>query len=126
MKVSKSAVFLFELMIIILVFTMAAAICTRIFASAFNMSVESRELTMSSINAQTVAEYYKAGKGDVPSLYFDRSWRACGAADAYYTVALEEQDGGAAHGNMRDAYVNVYKQGGAESIYSLHVKEFVG
>ena len=55
MKTSKSAVFLFELMIIILVFVLAAAVCTQIFASAFTMSTESRELTMSSINAQTVA-----------------------------------------------------------------------
>jgi hypothetical protein len=123
MKTSKSAVFLFELMVIILVFTLAAAVCTQIFASAFNMSKESRELTMSSINAQTVAEHFKAGKTETSSLYFDRDWKATDAAGAYYTVALEEQDGAPL---MRDAWVNVYRTDGSEAIYSLHVKEFTG
>ena len=123
MKVSKSAVFLFELMIIILVFTMAAAICTQIFATSFNMSTESHELTMSSMNAQTIAEEFKAGKEGIQPLYFDREWAAAADSDAYYTVRLEEQPGGP---DMRDAYVNVYKSGGAEAIFTLHVKEYMG
>ena len=123
MKVSKSAVFLFELMIIILVFTLAAAICTQIFASAFNMSTESRELTMSSMNAQTIAEEFKAGKPDIEPLYFSRDWAATNESEAFYTVVLEKGDESA---SMRNAYVNVYKDGEAASIFSIHVKEFVG
>jgi len=123
MRTSKSAVFLFELMIIILVFALAAAICTQIFASAFNMSAESRELTMSSMNAQTVAEEFKAGKPVIETRYFDRDWAATNAAGAYYTVVLEEQN---ERPDMRDAFVSVYKYGKSESIYSLHVKEFIG
>jgi len=123
MKTSKSAVFLFELMIIILVFTLAAAICTQIFARAFNMSVESRELTMSSMTAQTVAEEFKAGKPVIESRYFDREWAVTDQAGAYYTVLLEEQSESS---DMRNAFVSVYKEGKTESIYSLHVKEFIG
>jgi len=123
MKISKSAVFLFELMIIILVFTLASAICTQIFASAFTMSKESRDLTMSSINAQTVAERFKAGSPDAQTLYFDRDWKATDAANAYFTVALEEQADSPA---MRDAWVNVYEEDAAEAIFSLRVKEFTG
>jgi len=123
MKTSKSAVFLFELMIIILVFTLAAAICTQIFANAFNVSTESHELTMSSINAQTIAEQFKAGKPDIEPLYFDRTWKATDAADAYYTVSLDDKSSSA---DMRDAMVSVYKKDVTDSIYSLHVKEFVG
>ena len=123
MKVSKSAVFLFELMIIILVFALAAAVCLQIFATAFTMSTESHELTMSSINAQTVAEQFKAGDSDLDDLYFDRDWAATDAANAQYTVALEEEAGAP---QMRDAFVNVYKKDSAEPIFSLHVKDFVG
>jgi hypothetical protein len=123
MRISKSAVFLFELMVIILVFTMAAAICSLIFADAFKMSTESHDLTMSSINAQAVAEHFKAGDEGAGPLYFDRDWKACGASGAYYTVALEEQEGAP---DMREAYVHVYKKDGEESIFTLHVKEFVG
>jgi hypothetical protein len=123
MKASKSAIFLFELMIIILVFTLAAAICTKIFASSFNMSTESRELTMSSMNAQTIAEEFKADKPDIEPLYFDRDWVATDESNAFYTVLLEEQGDS---DNMRNAYVNVHKDGKTEPIFSIHVKEFVG
>jgi len=137
MRTSKSAVFLFELMIIILVFSLAAAICTQIFASAYKMSTESRELTMSSINAQTIAEEFKAGEPDIEPLYFDKNWAASDQADAYYRVELDENDsitgvspptGGsvAVGSNIREAFVNVFKLGDDQAIYTLHVKEFVG
>ena len=123
MKTSKSAVFLFELMIIIFVFTLAAAVCTQIFAAAFNMSTESRELTMSSINAQTVAEHFKAGEQDAGILYFDRDWVATDEHAAYYIVQLDEQTD---EPRMRAACVNVFKGGNPDAIYTLNVKEFVG
>ena len=123
MKTSKPAVFLFELMVIIFVFTLAAAVCTQIFAAAFNMSFESRELTMSSINAQTVAERFKAGEPDIDPLYFDRNWAVTDKNGAFYTVELEEQSGPL---GMRDAYVTVYKDDNTSTIYTIHVKEFTG
>jgi hypothetical protein len=110
-------------MIIILVFTLAAAICTQIFARAFGMSTESHDLTMSSINAQTVAEQFKADQADVEPLYFDRDWVATDEANAYYIIQLNDQSDST---EMKDAYVNVYKAGGGEAFYSLHVKEYVG
>jgi len=123
MKTSKSAVFLFELMIIILVFVLAAAICTQIFAAAFKMSTESRELTMSSINAQTIAEQFKAGDSDIQPLYFDSGWETAGMTVAEYRVELDELSGTAP---MREAYVKVFKIGKDEAIYTLHVKRFAG
>ena len=123
MKTSKSAVFLFELMIIILVFVFAAAICTQLFVYSFLTSKESHELTMSSIYAQMVAERFKAGSPDSGSLYFDSDWNAVDAADAQYTVALEEQN---MADEMRAAYVNVYETGSDDVIYSLYVKRYTG
>jgi len=123
MKTSKSAVFLFELMIIILVFALAAAVCTQIFASAWSMSTESRELTMSSINAQTVAEQFKAGDDDIEPLYFDRNWAASDRTGAYYRVELNDISDSP---QMRSAYVNVFKTEQQDAIFTLHVKEFTG
>ena len=123
MKTSKSAVFLFELMIIILIFVLAAAICTQIFASAFKMSTESRELTMSSINAQTLAEQYKSGEVDIEPMYFDRNWGEIDKSAAYYRVELSERD---AMPKMLDADVNVYKTGQEDAIFTLRVKEYTG
>jgi flagellar basal body-associated protein FliL len=123
MKTSKSSVFLFELMVIILVFTLAAAICTQIFVGAFKMSGESRELTMSSINAQTVAERFKSGEDDIEPVYFAGNWAEEDRDGAYYRIEIDRQD---SNPKMRDAYVNVYKVGEEKLLYSIHVKEFAG
>jgi Tfp pilus assembly protein PilE len=124
MKTSKSAVFLFELMIIILIFTVAAAVCTRIFSNSYAMSVDSRALTMSSIHAQSVAEHFKASDGaDTETQHFDRDWvQIPDEANARYSILLE--DNGSVDA-MIDAYVNVYEKGKTTPIYTLHVKEFL-
>ena len=123
MRTSKSAVFLFELMIVILVFVLAAAICTQVFAVSYLTSKESRALTMSSIKAQMVAERFKADSPEAGTLYFDLNWDATDAENAEYTVALEEQSSTA---DMRSAFVNVYEAGNDEAIYTLQVKRYVG
>ena len=123
MRTSKSAVFLFELMIVILVFVLAAAICTQVFAVSYLTSKESRALTMSSIKAQMVAERFKADSPEAGTLYFDLNWDATDAENAEYTVALEEQSSTA---GMRSAFVNVYEAGNDEAIYTLQVKRYVG
>ena len=123
MRVSKSAIFLFELMIIILVFTLAAAVCTQIFARSYTMSQESRALTMGSINAQTMAEQFKSTGEDQENMYFDKDWVQTSEADAYFTVKLE--DNGSTE-EMKSADVNVYKTGEEEAVFSLKVKRFEG
>lgn len=143
MKTSKSAVFLFELMIVIFVFTFAAAICVQIFASSFRQSEASRALTMSVVNAQTVAERFKAdaSPGQAP-LWFDRNWNPVKSeADAYYTVKLVPQTADAAAGNagaasgaagaasiagLKSAQVQVLQKGSSEPLYTLDVKRYVG
>ena len=123
MKVSKSAIFLFELMIIILVFTLAAAICTQIFARSYTMSQESRALTMGSINAQTMAEQFKSTGEEQENMYFDKDWVQTTEANAYFTVKLE--DSGSTE-EMKIAEINVYKTDEAEAVFSLQVKRFEG
>ena len=121
MKVSKSAVFLFELMIIILVFTISAAICTSIFAGAYNKSTESKELTMSSINAQTMAERFKGGEDDIDPQYFTKDWEETTESNAVYTVEMVKDT---TDSKMRAASISVTKKD--ESIFHISVKEFVG
>jgi type II secretory pathway pseudopilin PulG len=62
MKISKTAIFLFELMIVILIFSLAAAICTSVFGKAYGFSEDSKALTMAVLRAESVAEQFKAGK----------------------------------------------------------------
>lgn len=67
MKVSKSGLFLFELIVVIFLFTLSAAVCINIFANSYNYSTDSENLTKSSLNAMTVAEVFKDGDGDANS-----------------------------------------------------------
>ena len=123
MKVSKSAVFLFELMVIILVFTLAAAINTQIFASSFMMSQESRALTMGAINAQTMAEQFKSSGKEQEDQYFDKDWVPTTEAEAQFAVKFEDNG---STGAMKNVEIVVYQIDEQKEVFSLEVKRFEG
>jgi len=62
---SGSGLFLIELMLAILIFAIAAAICLRIFVTANHISTESTTLNHAVIAAQSGAECFKATMGDL-------------------------------------------------------------
>ena len=84
MKISKSAIFLFEVMMVILIFSAAAAICTTIFAKAHHFSVRSEDITMAAVKAQSAAEIFKSGTDNASmqalerdgsfTEYYDENW----------------------------------------------------
>jgi hypothetical protein len=76
MKVSKSATFLFELMVVILIFTFAASICTSIFAKSYLMSAASGNITMAVVKAESAAEQYKNDPSVAADrVYYDENWQ---------------------------------------------------
>ena len=123
MKVSKSAIFLFELMVIILVFTLASAVCTQIFARSYTMSLQSRALTMGSINAQTMAEQFKNTGEEQADMYFDKEWVQTTADNAYYTVKCN--DAGSDE-SMKKAEVSVVDENTKDTILVMEVKRYMG
>ncbi|MBR5269950.1 MAG: hypothetical protein IKU21_05545 [Anaerotignum sp.] len=62
---SKTPLFLMELIIMLLVFSVSAAICLQVFAGARRISDESRRLDIAVMQAQTAAECWKASYGDL-------------------------------------------------------------
>jgi Tfp pilus assembly protein PilE len=120
MKISKSAIFLFELMMVILVFTVSAAICTSIFVKAYKFSEDSEDLTMAVIKAESVAERFKAGENrDSDELYFDEDWEAVSSGNGSdFKIVLSPSK----QGDMSVCAIEVYR--GAESLYSLEVKAY--
>jgi Tfp pilus assembly protein PilE len=122
MKVSKSAIFLFELMVVILVFTIAAAICTSIFVKAYKFSADSEDLTTAVIKAESAAEKFKASGKDgrqPDELYFDKDWESVASeTDAAFKIVLSPS----AQGNMSVCDIEVYRNN--DSIYSLEVKSY--
>ena len=62
---SKTPLFLMELLIMLLVFSISAAICLQVFAGARRISDESRRLDLAVMQAQTAAECWKASYGNL-------------------------------------------------------------
>jgi hypothetical protein len=63
--VSSSGPFLIELLIGLLIFTLAATICLQVFVGAHQISSESHALNNAIIKAQNGAESFKASGGDL-------------------------------------------------------------
>ena len=134
-RYSKSGLFLMELMIAILFFSLASAICIRLFAWAHLTSVSSSELSMATVTAQTAAECFKSADGSAEKLtqlldgaqpagngvavYYDRDWAPASESLAAYrlNVVLIE-------GNPVIARIDVEKMGG-ETVFSLEVGEYL-
>ena len=62
---SKTPLFLMELIVMLLVFSISAAICLQVFAGARRISDESHRLDVAVMQAQTAAECWKASHGDL-------------------------------------------------------------
>ena len=144
-KGSKSRIFLAELMIDVLFFTIAAAICLTIFAKAYTMSRESREKNQALIAAQQGAESFKAGgeEGLVKTLgavkeedgsyavYYDAKWNpAAGPGEAAYIlrVRVEREDGMATAEVSVNSKESKTKEGQAKEsqVLGIEVKRYEG
>jgi hypothetical protein len=125
MKVSKTAIFLFELMVVILIFSLAAAVCTNIFGKAYGFSTESKALTMAVLKAESIAEEFKAGKAPGGDLLFDKDWKpAADESSAAYRIRSDVTQGG----DMKVMDISVEKTarsgGAAGDVYELRVKSY--
>ena len=62
---SKTPLFLMELIIMLLVFSISAAVCLQVFSGAKKISEESRKLDIAVMQVQTIAECWKASQGNL-------------------------------------------------------------
>ena len=103
---SKSGLFLMELIIVILFFSISAAICMRIFSTAKIKSDYSRDISNASVVAQSCADSFKAYNGDpektaiaiegaklsdsVVIAYYDSDWKRTDSKNkAEYSLILK-------------------------------------
>ena len=82
---TRAAIFLFELLIVITVFSVCAAVCAWIFTDAFIKSQAANDLNNAVIFAQNAAEAFKVNPEESIA-YYDKDWRLCGAEDAEYVL----------------------------------------
>lgn len=110
---SRTPLFLMEIVIMLLVFSVSAGICLKVFAGAKKISQESQMLDLAVLEAQKAAEYWQATKGDVEAtatylqgewnqdgivVTYDADWKKS-AAQPVFTLRLESD------GAVADIYV---------------------
>lgn len=115
-EVSKSSLFLLELMISMIFFALAAAGCVQIFAKAHLFSEQAEQLDMAVSIAQSVAD--TCHEPGTEQRYYDASGAECEPESAAYQVQIEnaEKDG------MMHLKITVMQKGQEESenmIYHL-------
>jgi len=99
--------FLMEQLIVILIFTICAAVCVKIFFASYTMTSESRDTNYALLAAENGAECYKAAGGAAEdtaallegialdgavSVYYDAVWSPCQADTAVYVMTLSEPE----------------------------------
>lgn len=101
---SRSGLLLMEIIIAILFFSLASAICLQLFVKAHNLGQDTRELDMAVRQASSAADvlsqsgrplemleelYPDADIGDPQSyIYFDQSFQPCGSEGSRYTLDI--------------------------------------
>lgn len=113
---SRSSLFLMEMIVVILFFSLCAAICVHVFVNARETSQASYNLSCAVLAAQNVAECYKATGGDGERLValldalpvltskqdtvesygiqvtYDRHWQRCGYEEAVFLLVCTAKD----------------------------------
>ena len=126
---SRTGLFLMELTLVILFFSLSAAVSMQVFAAAKNTADGSRDLSAAVLAAESAAECWKASGGDLDacvalmdaelrenslSQSYDENWQRGGEA---YTLTLRPED--------TAAVISVEKSDG-EEIYALTVRALGG
>lgn len=103
---SKAPLVLIEQIIMLLVFSIAAAICVRAFVYADQLSLEKELRDQAIIKAQTVAETYKYYSGNAENAlndiggiiennkwitYWDGRWNICDDSQSQYKIVVTNE-----------------------------------
>lgn len=132
----RSSLFLMELMIAILFFSLSAAVCVRIFVKSSALELESADLN-SAVNASSsiaeILHHHKAPveylKDRYPSadfdensicVYYDTDWQPTNKEQSVYTLELTLNDST----TYRIGHIEVYKAD--QVLYTLTIEKYMG
>lgn len=118
---SKAGLFLMELIIAILVFSIAGAVCVQLFAKSYMLSIHSRELSNAVSLAQSQAEIFYGNPGDITDadVFYNKDFELCSRDAASYEMTAEEDKGDIS--GIRKYSISINRISG-EEIYSLCVE----
>ena len=118
----RSGLFLLELIISILFFSLSSAVCIRLFVTAHTTDRENYALSESVKLCTNYAEIYTAGNRDRVRKFYDLRFEECSETEALYqlslTDAVSDVEGG---GSLRYATVSVRDLEKNEIIYAFPI-----
>lgn len=135
---NKSGLFLMELIVVTLFFSVAAVIVLKIFYTGEKLSRESQALTNSVIQGQNAAQLIKSDSGKTESLcdyygttdndgmvvvYFDDEFVPCENDDNASIKMVVKQT---TSGEIVDSNIDFVHIANDQSVYSLETKTFAG
>lgn len=130
---TRSSLFLIELIIAILFFSLGSAVCVQAFVKAHTLTAQAQDLSFASSTVSSAASVVKYTDGDLEGIqtYFpeafadgediavcyDEAFAPCGADDAAYTLRIHTDDGD----GLRTASIRMDGRDG-EALYALDLR----
>lgn len=114
---NTSSLFLLELILAVLFFSVASALCIQIFIKAHLMSQDARNLNFAVNEVSSMAEQMPDDSLQDAAAYYDSSYASCKKADAVYvlTVHYEPED------TLLKAHISMDTVADNRNIYTLDV-----
>lgn len=114
---NTSSLFLLELILAVLFFSVASALCIQIFTKAHLMSQDARDLNFAVNEVSSMAEQMSDGTLRDAAAYYNSSYASCEKADAVYvlTVHYEPED------TLLKAHISMDTVADNRNIYTLDV-----
>ena len=115
MKNHHTSLFLIELLLAILAFLLASALCVELFAKSYLLNQSSKNLTNATRIASNVAEIYKANKLEeyyASTTYFNASW-----------IKVDHQDENVMHYTVNNDILHIQIKHKNKTIYKLTVQQ---
>lgn len=114
---NTSSLFLLELILAVLFFSVASALCIQIFTKAHLMSQDARDLNFAVNEVSSMAEQMSDSTLQDAAAYYNSSYASCEKADAVYvlTVHYEPED------TLLKAHISMDTIADNRNIYTLDV-----
>ncbi|SFB03190.1 hypothetical protein SAMN05216249_10780 [Acetitomaculum ruminis DSM 5522] len=140
-KHSSSGIFLMEITISILFFSLCAVVCIELFVKAHTLSKSTDELTFATNIASNYAECFLNAKGDMSrvdiladmkeadkncyEIYFDKNFNIIKKKEASYVLYLEKSQDEYDIGKMAKASITIKNIFEDSEVYSLSVQKYI-
>ena len=114
---NTSSLFLLKLILTVLFFSVASALCIQIFTKAHLMSQDARDLNFAVNEVSSMAEQMPDDSLQDAAAYYDSSYASCEKADAVYvlTVHYEPED------TLLKAHISMDTVADNRNIYTLDI-----